>query len=524
MKMTTLEPKLSGNATPEGTARYAARFVATGIPETAFRLLGTTGLTTSLLGFGSYRIDEETPAHAAALSKALREGCNLIDTSTNYSDGSSETCIGITLQSLIALKKIARDEVILVSKVGYVQGSNLEIAEKREAEGVAFPEMVKYMDGCWHCIHPDFISEQLELSLQRLQSERLDVYLLHNPEYFLSDANQRGDGDVASRRKAFYERIEKAFIRLEEEVKKGRISYYGVSSNTVVAPADDPEATSLSEMLGCAKRAAQNLGLKESHFQVIQLPANLLESGAVLEKNTGTKNNSTVLATAQANKLGVLINRPLNAIIEGQLFRMANFSVDSAHPSSRSLLPEVKVLEDEFVTNIAPQINTGPGVSSSEFFQWADELSKSDINLSLEQWQSIQSRAIIPRVNYLVGQLNDFMVGDLGQVWEGWRDRYLPELKKLLSAVENECAARSEELSQRFSHRINKLLPEAWRSLTLSQKSIGILAHTKGVTSVLNGMRTPDYVNDSLAVLRQPPFQVDEKIYGSLTEPKSSNA
>ena len=49
------------------------------------------------LGFGSYRIDAHTPEHAAALEKALFGGVNLIDTSTNYADGSSETCIGNVL-------------------------------------------------------------------------------------------------------------------------------------------------------------------------------------------------------------------------------------------------------------------------------------------------------------------------------------------------------------------------------------------------------------------------------------------
>ncbi len=45
--------------------------------------LGTTGLRVSRLGFGGYRVADETPEHRAALERALLGGLTLIDTSTN---------------------------------------------------------------------------------------------------------------------------------------------------------------------------------------------------------------------------------------------------------------------------------------------------------------------------------------------------------------------------------------------------------------------------------------------------------
>ena len=114
--------------------------------------------------------------------------------------------------------------LVVVSKVGYVQAANLEIVKSREAEGRPYSDVVKYMDGCWHCIHPDFIKDQLTLSLQRLKLERVDVFLLHNPEYFLSDAVKRGlKQPVDDLRGEFYRRIEAAFRYLESEVEKGRL-------------------------------------------------------------------------------------------------------------------------------------------------------------------------------------------------------------------------------------------------------------------------------------------------------------
>lgn len=285
--------------------------------RSTYRRLGRTGLSICPVGFGTYRVDDETPAHRAALEMALQRGCNLIDTSTNYTDGGSERCIGAVLAEG---DPSIRDATVVVSKVGYVQGANLMEAMKRERDGKPFPEMVKYMQGCWHCLHPEFIERQLSLSLDRLRRRTLDVYLLHNPEYFLMDAAKRGSGGtLEERREIFYDRIRRAFERLEIEVAAGRIRHYGVSSNTFGDLPTDPHATLVSRMW----EIAEGLKGKDHHFSVIQLPLNLFESGPALNKVEGPQALSA-LAFAEKIGLGVLINRPLNAIVGPQLVRLAN--------------------------------------------------------------------------------------------------------------------------------------------------------------------------------------------------------
>ena len=302
-----------GSASAEGTRRSAQRAIDEGNPASAYRALGRTGLVTSSLGFGGYRIDDRTSEHAAALEKALLAGINLIDTSTNYTDGASERCIGNVLA------RLRREELIVVSKVGYVQGQALALARSREQDGAAFPEMVKYMDGCWHCIHPEFLADQLERSLGRLRVEKVDIYLLHNPEYFFTDATKRHrSGSLEALREKFYDRIRHAFSYLEGEVRRGRIGFYGVSSNTFVVPASNPEATSLESMWTIAGEVA-----REHHFAVAQLPANLFESGAMLTQNNVT-GNQTALEFAQEHDLSVLVNRPLNAFYRERLVRLAD--------------------------------------------------------------------------------------------------------------------------------------------------------------------------------------------------------
>jgi aryl-alcohol dehydrogenase-like predicted oxidoreductase len=256
----------------DGTRRYAQRAIDQGIPASAYRALGPTGLVASSVGFGDYRIDDRTPEHAAAVEMALRGGINLIDTSTNSTDGASESCIG----NVLARRE--REEFIVVSKVGYVQGQALAMARSREQRGSALPEMVKYTEGCWHCIHPEFLADQLGRSLARLRVETVEVYLLHNPECFFTDATKkRPSVSLEALRHEFYDRIRRAFVHLEGEVAKGRIGCYGVSSNTFVVPTSDPEAISIERMWTIAGEVA-----REHHFAVVQLPANLFESGAMM--------------------------------------------------------------------------------------------------------------------------------------------------------------------------------------------------------------------------------------------------
>jgi aryl-alcohol dehydrogenase-like predicted oxidoreductase len=290
-------------------------------------------MSVSRIGFGCYRVDDRSAIFAEALAQALTSGCTLIDTSTNYTDGGSERCVGQVTGALLSEGKIRRDQISVVSKIGYVQGQNLRLADKREREGRAFAEMVKYTDGCWHCIHPDFLADQLDRSLERLRLPFLDVCLLHNPEYFFSDAVHRGAGTGRENlRDEFYRRLQAAFAYFESEVARGRIRSYGISSNSCTAPEGDPEMTSLDRMLAAAVAA----GGPQHHFTTLQLPLNLMESGAVFEPNNAGK---TVLQAAAAANVAVLVNRPLNAIVKGHLMRFSGALEGKLAPAIDPLLP-----------------------------------------------------------------------------------------------------------------------------------------------------------------------------------------
>ena len=82
-----------GYATPEGTARYAARLQGA-VAEGHFREF--QGLKISSIGLGTYlgEHDAETDAeYRDAIMRAVELGCNLIDTAVNYRFQQSERAI-----------------------------------------------------------------------------------------------------------------------------------------------------------------------------------------------------------------------------------------------------------------------------------------------------------------------------------------------------------------------------------------------------------------------------------------------
>jgi hypothetical protein len=508
-------------ATSDGTRRRADRAVASGAAAQAYRTLGRTGLTVSAFGFGGYRIDEHDAGHARALERALTSGCNLVDTSTNYADGGSEACIGRVLSDLFGTESLRRDEVVVVSKVGYVQGRNLELARERERAGNPFPDMVRYADSCWHCIHPAFIADQIGRSLERLRLMRLDACLLHNPEYFLADAVRHGRSVATGDARAELDRrLEAAFAHLEDEVDRGRIGCYGVSSNTCVSPVTDPEATSVARMLEIARGVAQRrTGDAAAHrFSVLQLPLNLLEPGAALERNNASASR-TALEEARDAGLGVLVNRPLNAFAGGRLTRLADFPLRCATTTVDDAAARVAALEAELDATVdAAGGGEAGGLSAAQAFRWGAELGGNARRFSgLEHWREFEASYMRPRLDHLLRHFSLHLVGRARSAWAAWTARYVPAMEELLQAIGDEHRRVAQATSDAVSSRLDPLLPTALRGEPLSRKALAVLAGTPGVSCVLVGMRREEYVDDVTTLLARTTVPVPADLYARFT-------
>lgn len=299
-----------GTATAAATASYAGSY-----PELTYRRFANQGLVVSEAGFGGYRIDISVQEHRQALEYALTSGINLLDTSANYADGGSERLIGSVLADMVKAGTINREQIVIVSKAGYLQGENLRLSQERRQAGSPFPELVVFGAELEHCIHPDFLADQLTRSMQRLQVNHIDCFLLHNPEYYLKWAEQN-QIPVKVAQTEYLRRIQLAFQYLEGEVRSGRIGCYGISSNTFPRPATDYEWTDFSAIWDMAQALSA-----EHHFRVIEFPCNLFEPGAVTEPNQ--PGERSLLEYAADKNMTTLINRPLNAIQSDQLIRLA---------------------------------------------------------------------------------------------------------------------------------------------------------------------------------------------------------
>jgi aryl-alcohol dehydrogenase-like predicted oxidoreductase len=204
------------------------------------RDLGTsTGVHVSALGLGCWAIggpytsngrpagwgevdDEES---IRAIRRALELGVTLFDTADAYGCGHSERVLGQALAE-------RRDDVVIVTKVGNV-----------------FDEQTRTAGGS--DLSPAYLRRACDASLRRLDTDRIDVYLIHN--------GFAGPEDVPA-----------VVDVLEELVAAGKLRWYGssVSDPAIVrAMAEGPHMVASQHELNVLRgeletlRVAEELGL-----------------------------------------------------------------------------------------------------------------------------------------------------------------------------------------------------------------------------------------------------------------------
>lgn len=522
---------ITGGATAEGTAAYCAGRGAALRPAGGVAL-GRTGLRVSGVGFGGYRIDDSVDEHARALRLALLGGANLIDTSANYGDGGSEVLVGRVMRELIAEGAISREQIVVVTKGGYVQGGNMRLAREREAMGRPFPEMTKVSRDCWHCIGPAFIEEQITLSLARLGMERVDVFLLHNPEYFLERAKH--EGTPAGEARAEYERrIAAAFELLERETARGRIGWYGVSSNTFAKPAGDYDFTSLARCLEAARAAARAVGGAGHRFAVVQCPGNLFERGAWGEINQppasaedagdagGNEHGArgeTFLELAWREGLGVLFNRPLNAFAGGGLTRLAD--PPNAAEAGAAVAARIDALE-RFEAGLRGTSLITDAEAARPFHvarlaahHWPSALTARDMSVHIENELIPFARQAVRAFQALERAPENSAEHDALPSPEA----YVRELNALIHAMSEAAEAASRADVGPIHEALRPATPPELRDAPLSQKAVWLLRSLGGPTVALVGMRRPAYVEDILRAAAIEPGTLSEAALRELAE------
>jgi aryl-alcohol dehydrogenase-like predicted oxidoreductase len=285
-----------GFATPEGTERFRVRFEKT-LPG-HHRL--AQGLWLSSVGLGTYLGEptaEYDELYRAAVVRAAEMGTNVFDSAINYRHQRSERSIGKALGELFESGRLAREEVFLATKGGFL---TFDGEEPPDPANYFYERFVKtgLMDldevaaGC-HVMSPKYLLDQLARSRQNLGVETIDLYYIHNPETQLT----------AVSREEFYRRLRAAFEALEAATAEGKLRFYGTATWTGyrVAP-ETLEAISLEEVL----RIAREVGGENHHFRAIQLPFNMAMPEA-LGGRTQSVNGKLLPALEAARAHGLMV-------------------------------------------------------------------------------------------------------------------------------------------------------------------------------------------------------------------------
>src|SRR4030095_1510081 len=113
---------LDGFATPAGTKKYVEYAIQKGKPSSHFRIFDDLSL--SSIGMGTYlgqpSLEDDNDIENAVYDSIKSGALNVIDTAINYRAMKSEKSIGRALLRLIKDDIIARDEVFICTKNGYI--------------------------------------------------------------------------------------------------------------------------------------------------------------------------------------------------------------------------------------------------------------------------------------------------------------------------------------------------------------------------------------------------------------------
>jgi aryl-alcohol dehydrogenase-like predicted oxidoreductase len=365
-------------------------------------------------------------------------------------DGASERAIALALQGID--DEILKD-VEIVSKYGYIQGSNL-LKHKENP----FDDVVEFNENCYHSISKSFMKSQLEDSLLRLEVKKIDCYLIHNPEYYIYDALNKGikKDEILDN---MYDKIYDAFIGLEEEVKAGKIGSYGISSNSFSKPSNHPEFMPYEDLITLAQRASKEVGNNKHSFTTIELPINILE-----------RDGLKCASWAKSNGLRVLVNRPLNAQQNDLMYRLADYEESREYFHHLNELLEVCDNDNlKTLYNLIEQLDI-----NKHKFGWIGD------------YDSFLYVQILPHIKKTLDNVDEKFLDVLLRYIE----MFLEEYRKM---VAYECSKHTRLMLKDVLSECKKRLQECALEFLMQQDSIDF---------ILVGMRKPSYVQEVMALER----------------------
>lgn len=289
---------LPGRATREGTRRYAERFLRANPTGAEDHFSRPDELWLSSIALGTLRGDPggiDDLLYRSVVGDLLESGTNVFDTALSDRYQTSERAIGHALRRAIREGRVARDEVVVISKGGALTPDPDRAHDYTSAQRDLYATYIEsgLLDPAdvhrGHSIAPAFLLDQIQRSRRNLGLETLDYYLVQEPEIHLKSLGADGFRDALGR----------AFAALERAVTLGWIGAYGLATwQGFLVPDSDRSHLGIVEIF----EAALEVGFGDHHLRAIQLPYGLaMGEGIALDSQLGPDGHSRAILTSLTN-------------------------------------------------------------------------------------------------------------------------------------------------------------------------------------------------------------------------------
>jgi aryl-alcohol dehydrogenase-like predicted oxidoreductase len=327
-----------------------------------FNKLGKTDIKVSELGFGAWSIAldwwgkkiEEDEAKRM-LKKAYDLGINFFETGDMYGKGKSEKIIGEVFKDM-------RKEVIISTKYGY---------DFSNVEQIGHSELPQSFE-------KEFTKKALRDSLERLQTDYLDMYGLHNPKL-----NHIRDDSI--------------FNLMDEFIKEGKINTYQVALGPAIGWTQE----------GLESMDRTNISAVQTVYNILeQTPGNELMAKAV-EKNVGILvrvPEASGILTGKVTADTKIDEKDHRSVRKGEWVKASLQKVEQLRPiAERNELTITElamkfIMSKEGFTSVFPTVTSEEEIINYVEMTKGNYISKSDmkeIQEMYDSWPSYELKATI---------------------------------------------------------------------------------------------------------------------------------
>ena len=113
---------------------------------------------------------------------------------------------------------------------------------------------------------------------------------------------------------------------------------------------------------------------------------------------------------------------------------------------------------------------------------------------------------MIPRVNHWIENTTQKLSDVQQKKLIDQVDQYARDIEKILFNITMKFNQADFQQTQPIEDRLDLHLSEHEKKLTMSQKALNFVSSSPSVSVVLNGMRRPEYVDDTMGIMKVSDF------------------